>query len=215
MVERADETLSTWDLHYATGQAVREWPCEELIRFVCQRDWPKKPRALELGCGNGRNLWFLVEQGFTVTGIDQSLAALDRAMHLLARRVALQGLSGWSVQKLSIAPGLSGLIGQAFDLVVDVQTLQHLAWPEREVAYKELARVLKPGGRFFSMCWLCGDQAAIYPDHPELTDDVAAFKAGYPQLAAAGFMVEHVNMTGRTYGMTHQAFWGLIEAVKR
>jgi len=34
-------------------------------------------RVLEVGCGNGANLWFLTFEGYDAFGIDASQAALD------------------------------------------------------------------------------------------------------------------------------------------
>lgn len=43
-------------------------------------------RALDLACGEGRNALWLAEQGWAVTGVDFSGAALDKARALAAER---------------------------------------------------------------------------------------------------------------------------------
>jgi 2-polyprenyl-3-methyl-5-hydroxy-6-metoxy-1,4-benzoquinol methylase len=45
--------------------------------------------VLDLGCGAGRDSCFLVEQGFSVTGIDSSLAAVGLAEKAVARLPAM------------------------------------------------------------------------------------------------------------------------------
>ena len=52
-------------------------------------------RALDLACGEGRNAIWLAEQGWTVTGVDFSNVALDKARRLAgsAQRVGAHGSS--------------------------------------------------------------------------------------------------------------------------
>lgn len=55
---------------------ILSWPDESLIRFLGSRFPDRavnaKKRALEIGCGNGRNLIALIQQGFDATGVDIS-----------------------------------------------------------------------------------------------------------------------------------------------
>src|SRR5450759_3956496 len=71
-----------WERVFAT----RPWgsyPPEELVRFIARnfRAVPVKSgvRVLEIGCGPGPNIWYLVREGFTVAGIDGSPTAIRQA----------------------------------------------------------------------------------------------------------------------------------------
>ncbi len=44
-------------------------------------------RALDLGCGQGRNALFLAKQGFEVTAVDQNELALEILRSMWSRRI--------------------------------------------------------------------------------------------------------------------------------
>jgi tellurite methyltransferase len=64
-----------WNSYYAARKAIH-YPspfCE-----YCCKDWIKpQSRILELGCGNGRDAFYLAENGHTVVGLDQSDVAVS------------------------------------------------------------------------------------------------------------------------------------------
>ncbi len=51
---------------------------------------------------------------------------------------------------------------ESFDAVCDVQCFQHLAQEDLPLAYREAVRVLKPGGQFFEVALVVGQQH--FPD---------------------------------------------------
>jgi SAM-dependent methyltransferase len=53
-------------------------PDENLAGWVCDGHLPCG-RALDLGCGNGRNTIFLASQDFSIDAVDSSQTAIDRA----------------------------------------------------------------------------------------------------------------------------------------
>src|SRR6185503_3709295 len=46
----------------------------------------RRPRVLDAGCGDGRNLLYLLDHGFTCFGIDRDAAAVHRIRQLAAAR---------------------------------------------------------------------------------------------------------------------------------
>jgi SAM-dependent methyltransferase len=70
---RWDERYAKSDTPWETGQ-----PSSELQRVVAQVPIPPC-RALELGCGTGASAVWLAQQGFDVTALDLSAAAIARA----------------------------------------------------------------------------------------------------------------------------------------
>lgn len=93
-------------------------------------------RVLDAGCGSGKLLAELAEiAGREPIGIDLSLHALALSRRRGARRLAAARL-----------PGLP-LAGASFDLVVCIDTLQHLSPAGADtLAIAELAGLLAPGG---------------------------------------------------------------------
>ncbi len=75
---------SRWDQRYSQ-EAWSEIPDPELVDLAK----PLKPgKALDLGCGTGRNALWLAGQGWSVTGVDSSYVGLSQAM-ARARRLSL------------------------------------------------------------------------------------------------------------------------------
>jgi len=139
-----------WQGFYADRTRPRpffvETPDENLVDWR-QRGLLAPPgRALDVGCGNGRNAVWLAAQGFEVCGVDLSVQALDWAAELARRRGVAVALQQGSV--FDRAPASASL-----DLAYDSGCFHHLA-PHRRAAYVALlARALRPGGRLGLVCF--------------------------------------------------------------
>lgn len=114
-------------------------------------------RALDLGCGTGRNSNYLALEGANVSAIEIS----NTALLLAARRAKELGLIGAGVE--SHIEYIKGNIGTTlpfenneFDLILDVTSSNSLNEIEREIYIQEAHRVLKSGGNFFVKT-LCKD----------------------------------------------------------
>jgi SAM-dependent methyltransferase len=96
-------------------------------------------QILDAGCGNGRYSKFLLRQAdpdAVLTGFDISVNMLGRAQHRLqSPRVSLAAAD---LTRLPYADG-------TFDAAVSGWVLEHL--PDPRPGLKELARVLRPGGK--------------------------------------------------------------------
>ena len=215
--------MDAHDEQYRTKQGLRWWPENELARFIGKtygvvRGMRGDPArlALDLGCGTGRNSWLLYESGFDVHAIDTSLDAVDLARSYLLDRV---GLADITVSRASVQEYFIGGVPDMYDLVVDIQTTQHLSWLEKADAFREIADALKPGGRFFSMHW-CGlpnHAQAIYGGaYPEL--DLVTVGEMQEVLAESGFqtpLIAAPYIVQRGYPeLLAWASWMIIEAVK-
>jgi len=99
-------------------------------------------RVLEIGCGRGGFACWLASQSLRPAGIiaaDFSARAVEKG-----RAFALQhGLSGvtWEISDIQAIPHPEA----SFDTVISCETIEHVRDPRK--ALRELARVLKPGGR--------------------------------------------------------------------
>jgi ubiquinone/menaquinone biosynthesis C-methylase UbiE len=97
--------------------------------------------VLEIGCGRGDfSLWLAKKYPLaTITGIDFSDAAVDVALAKLSRHdIKLRFLVD-DAESLNFSPAV-------FDHVISCECLEHVPHPEEMV--REIARVLKPGGKF-------------------------------------------------------------------
>lgn len=110
--------------------------------------------VLDLGCGNGKNLKYIVEN-YVHSGI-----GYDISKTAIAEAKALQGNASISYEVRSIGAVLP-LENNSVDLALDVTSSNALNESEREIYLQEVARVLKSGGYFFvrALC-LDGDTNA-------------------------------------------------------
>lgn len=141
--------------------ASRTWglyPPEELIRFIARTFRGAKDKAevhvLEIGCGPGPNIWYLVREGYTAAGIDGSPTAIRQAQERLIR----EGLP-------HVVPQVDLRVGnftslpwrdESFDVVIDVEALYANSLTDIKVSLDEIRRTLKVGGWFFGKMF--GDQ---------------------------------------------------------
>lgn len=120
-------------------------PDESLVAWADAR--PRcAGRALDLGCGNGRNAVFLASRGFAVDAVDHAPAAVAWARQHVAQAGASVRVVQASVFDVPLAPG-------SFDLVYDAGCFHHLP-PHRRHGYVELvSKALAPGGWFGLVCF--------------------------------------------------------------
>ncbi len=120
-------------------------PDESLAGWV-QEQRIRPGRALDLGCGNGRNAIFLAQLGFTVEGVDYAHQAIDWASE--RARCAGQAVQ-WHCSSVFDFRYEAG----AYDLVYDSGCFHHLP-PHRRRSYVErVSAALKPGGWFGLTCF--------------------------------------------------------------
>jgi 2-polyprenyl-6-hydroxyphenyl methylase/3-demethylubiquinone-9 3-methyltransferase len=144
---QTEELRSAYDhWHASIGEEDHDHsPWHELVKQYLRPADVSGKRVLEIGCGRGGFSCWLARQrspqGPELTAADFSAMALALAQAQAAR----EGLDGirWhqeDIQHLSFADG-------GFDTVISCETIEHVADPRQAV--RELARVLRPGGRLF------------------------------------------------------------------
>lgn len=199
-----------WDQQYRDGRACRYWPNEELVRFLARTYHDAEQRiAIELGCGAGGNMLAVCRAGFLTYGYDVAETALT---------IAWDTMAGWAQAACRLGvlalPDPVPHDAATVDLVVDCLTVQHLTRQEHEAVYADVARVLKPGGRFFTVHWMGGDAECIFPAHPELVHS-ASLAIG-AMLDTAGLTIEYDEMIDRTYQRgVLLGMWRVVAAVRR
>jgi SAM-dependent methyltransferase len=126
-----------WDRRYADRELV--WTSQPNRFLVAEAATLAPGRALDVGCGEGRNAVWLAERGWEVTGVDFSEVGLDKARGLAQAR----GVQGrWvPANLLEYTPE-----PRAFELVL-VFYLQVPA-EDRRTIVRTVAEAVAPGGLF-------------------------------------------------------------------
>lgn len=128
-----------WDERYASAEAI--WSGNPNPQLVAQVGDLTPGIALDVGSGEGADVIWLASQGWTVTGVDVSQVALDRAAkHAVEQGLEVSQRTSWQqVDLVSWAPPAA-----AFDLV----SAQFIHLPQKllKEVHVGLAAAVKPGG---------------------------------------------------------------------
>ena len=145
-----------WNKGWDTIFKNNEWgkyPDMAVIRFVAKNFYTKKNRKkisiLEIGCGTGANLGFIAKEGFNTFGIDGSKIAIDIAKKKLKEDNLKVNLSINDIKKLPYKTGF-------FDCIIDCECLYSNSFADTLQILKEVSRVLKKKGLFFSRTFASG-----------------------------------------------------------
>src|SRR5512139_2455073 len=138
----------SFDEQIARG-AYNTAPVEALIRNVAYwlRDQPSREspfQFLEMGCGAGPTLVWLAQKGIRVSGVDIATNALELARQNLARNGYGDRIGTIVEASVTATPFENG----SFDGIIESCVFQHLPRPDRIAAFREVARLLRPGGLF-------------------------------------------------------------------
>ncbi|MBA3268338.1 MAG: class I SAM-dependent methyltransferase [Acidimicrobiia bacterium] len=124
-----------WNRRYEGAELV--WTDQANRVLMTETETLGPGRALDVGCGEGRNAVWLASKGWTVTAVDFSDVGLAKARRLAeAQAVEVE----WVLADLrAYQPAL-----QAYDLVVLLYV--HLPPEDRAVVHAAAASALRPGG---------------------------------------------------------------------
>ena len=146
-----------WNKEYKTAKhlALSDEPSEDLEKFCrwLERNYGKRflnvtTLALDLGCGNGRNLVYLAKNyGMRGIGYDVS----NEGVKLAERASKDFPMLKYTVRSIE---GVFDLKENSVNIVLDMMTSHFLNEKDREVLRTEILRVLKPGGWLFYKSFL-------------------------------------------------------------
>ena len=144
-VERFNRWAATYDQHHL--QRLVFEPVQQTLLDLAASEVPKPAAILDVGCGTGR-LLRSAEQRFpkaALEGVDPAVEMVKHAQAVLpaGSRIRFQTASA---EQLPFREG-------QFDLVFSTMTFHH--WSDQPKGIAEVARVLRPGGR-----WLLADFVA-------------------------------------------------------
>lgn len=124
--------------------ALAEWGLQHLAV-------PEGAAVLDCGCGGGANIKKLLEKAAqgSVKGIDYSEVSVEKSRSLNALAISA---GRCEIMQANVAQ--LPFEDSSFDLVTAFETVYF--WPELPACFREVGRVLRPGGTFF-ICNECGE----------------------------------------------------------
>ena len=129
-----------------------------LLTDLVESGWVSPGDAVDLGCGAGNYAAWLASKGFTMTGLDLSSRAVELATELARRRgVACR----FAVRDMTDA--VEGF-DNAFDFAYDWEVLHHVFPESRERYVENVHRMLRPGGKYLSLCFSEDEPASFGGD---------------------------------------------------
>ncbi len=127
-------------------------------------------RVVDVGCGYGGAARLLAgERGATVTGLTISAAQARAAPAVPGVQVLVRS---WLENRLPDG---------AFDAAIAIESLSHMG--DRERAFAEIGRVVRPGGRVAVVDWLAGER--VRPAERRLLLDPICREGHLPRLSPA------------------------------
>jgi len=135
--------MPDWGKILAAPEMQRLKPNPEFMAVLPEAKAAGCRRVLDSGCGAGRHLLPLAQQGFEVYGVDRELPVLEGLKEKLRDLETRAFLALADLRTLPFSAG-------AFDLAVSIHVVNHgYARTFREYC-RELDRVLAPGGYLFA-----------------------------------------------------------------
>ncbi len=140
---------------WETVHASRQWgkyPPEDVIRFIMNRysSLPANERedvkVLDIGCGQGAVSWFLAREGFSVTGVDVSPSAIEKARQYLEQDGLKAELQVADMKALTLPK-------EGFDCILDIESVYTHTIADIKNIYGDLFTLLKSGGSLFTMAF--------------------------------------------------------------
>lgn len=141
----------------------REEQRQSWDRFYCENDRPwrgigklsglvveKGDKALDIGCGNGKTVAALLQEGAFVTGLDFSENAIEHCKKMFLEN------ADFVVSDCSDLP----FDDDTFDIVTLVHVLEHLDDEQLSSTVSEACRVLVSGGKILVRSFAVGDMRA-------------------------------------------------------
>lgn len=186
-----------WENRYRTGRGEdgRMWSGRVNATVEAQVAGLTPGSALELGCGEGADALWLAENGWTVTAVDLSAAALEVAA-LHATRTGLAERVTWQQADLT-----TWRPPQQYDLVMSAFLHSPFDFP-REAILRRAVSAVAPGGRLLVVGHAASppgsghDHAADAPPLPTPSEVLSSLELGDDWVVESNATVERAVTWG-------------------
>jgi SAM-dependent methyltransferase len=153
----------------------------DLLAALVDHDPGAGRRAVVIGCGLGADSEYVAAHGWATTAFDISPAAVAA----VRERYPDSPVDYRVANLLELPDDLAG----AFDLVVEIFTIQALHPSLREQAIAGVRRLIRPGGTALVVQFVRADDQAVTPDPPWLLT-----RAEIEQLAGDGVEIASLDV---------------------
>ncbi len=137
-----------WDEYYKGTPAWAVGRPQPAFGALIKSGEIKPERALDIGCGRGENAIMLAMNGCNVTGIDLAETAISDAKARAAEQHVNVNFVVGDVLKLD-----QYFKESEFDVSIDSFLFHTIADEERSIFSRQVYRALKPGGKYFMLCF--------------------------------------------------------------
>lgn len=184
--EAIEFTQEFWDNRYSSAGQL--WSGQPNARFAAHVADLEPGEALDAGCGEGADAIWLARRGWTVTAVDVSAVALDRAAAAAHAASSAAGGAASSAAGGAAGGDIAGRITwRREDLLTwvpepdryDLVSAQFMQFPRAEQAafHQRLAAAVRPGGTLLLIAHHPDDLHAARHGRPDLfwyAEDIAA-----------------------------------------
>ena len=130
------EDVSIKDMHMHKPQ-------QEIINLVSLFKKEKVKKILDLGCGSGRHVIYLANQGFDMYGLDSAESGLERTKkHLKKEKLKATLIKADCYERLPFK-------NDFFDVIISTRVIHHAVIEDIRFCISEIERVLKSKGFVF------------------------------------------------------------------
>ena len=141
----ANRTEDQWEDLYRSGPGAPKYPNGHVVRWLFG-SFPRARAAdfhlLDMGCGMGRHAVMMKREGYGVSATDYSAAAIDQA---------IKWTGGIDIDFRQAPADKQPFPDRSFDGILSYAVLYYLPLEKMQQAFREIRRLLKPGGRSFVM----------------------------------------------------------------
>lgn len=131
------KTIAVYDAN--SDQFIADWMTQTpaMIRALVLKHFSPPAAVIDVGSGSGRDVAWLMEQGFQAEGVDASEGLIAAATSKFPH----------GVFRLDRLPELANTASSSFDYALCSAVLMHLPKQEVSSAVRNIVRVVKPNGK--------------------------------------------------------------------
>lgn len=132
--------VNQWDQIYRRDGRVFQEPAIVVKDFIPALKEQGCQRVLDLGCGTGRHLVYLAEQGFTAFGMEIARSGLEQAKEWL-KSADLNGSLTLADMRFSLP-----FRDNSLDAIISTQVIHHAYLQTVQEIARDIGRILRSGG---------------------------------------------------------------------
>jgi SAM-dependent methyltransferase len=131
-----------WDIRHQQGKYHWKEPEQSIIDLVPILKEKKLSKILDLGCGEGRHIIYLAQEGFQMYGLDISETAILKAKKWIWQEMQEAVLVDSDMIKIPYGNNF-------FDGIIAVNVIYHNCLADIQKTVGEVHRILRPLGLFY------------------------------------------------------------------